>query len=269
MRHATYLSRSRHGIFYFRLPIPPHLHPNGKHADLKLSLGTRCPKAALRLSHLLIVAGQSVLARPTVQAMNYPDIRQHVQNHFRGRLAAFKAHLAEVGPISEARVKGLADVIRAAEGDAATFVNATYLDDEDRLLSEFCGQEGITDKLTPEDRILILRDFQQAYLQHAKAALEHNAIYSEFQLEDAPASTANRPGKTASTVATDKIRDVVQRHIAEGERSGLWMAKTLTEKRDALDLLSQLTKNKPISDVDLSPKFPPALRGVLGLNLWP
>ncbi|SHK90070.1 hypothetical protein SAMN05444414_102183 [Roseovarius marisflavi] len=27
MRHAAYLSTSRHGIFYFRLPIPSELHP--------------------------------------------------------------------------------------------------------------------------------------------------------------------------------------------------------------------------------------------------
>ena len=55
--------------------------------------------------------------------MKYPDIRQHVQNHFRKRLAEFKVHVAELGPISNDRVKGFGAIIRAAEADLSTFVN--------------------------------------------------------------------------------------------------------------------------------------------------
>ncbi|WP_370515392.1 DUF6538 domain-containing protein [Paracoccus sp. S-4012] len=40
---AAYLSRSRHGIFYFRWPIPQHLHPTGKRGHVRHSLRTRCP----------------------------------------------------------------------------------------------------------------------------------------------------------------------------------------------------------------------------------
>ncbi|AGI67071.1 hypothetical protein OAN307_c13920 [Octadecabacter antarcticus 307] len=123
MRHAAYLSTSRHGIFYFRLPIPTRLHPNRNCTDMKLSLGTRCPKVAAHLSRRLIVAGQLLLAPPTVQAMKYTDIRRHVQNHFRKRLASFKKHVATAGPISDDRVRGLQAVIRAAESDQETFVS--------------------------------------------------------------------------------------------------------------------------------------------------
>ena len=122
MRHAGYLSPSRHGIFYFRHPIPSHLHPYCLCTDVKLSLRTRCPKVAAQLSQVLLVAGQSLLAHPTVQAMNYKDIREHVQNHFRERLAVFKFQMTEDGPISNERVKGLQGAVRAAECDLSTFV---------------------------------------------------------------------------------------------------------------------------------------------------
>ena len=56
MRQAAYLSTSRHGIFYHRLPIPPHLHPRRKLTDLKVTLGTRCPKVACRLSRTLVAS---------------------------------------------------------------------------------------------------------------------------------------------------------------------------------------------------------------------
>jgi len=247
MRHAAYLSTSRHGIFYFRLPIPSHLHPNRKSSDVKMSLATRCPRVAARLSRQLIIAGQSLLARPTVKAMKYPDIRQHVQNHFRDRLDKFKIGVAEAGPISDDREDGLRALIRAAEGNQTTFIDHAYIDDEDRLLREFCDQQGITAKLTSEDRRLILRDFQKAYLQHAKAALDHNASYSRFELEDAP-SVIHR-NAAMPLLAADRLDEVAGRHIAEGKRANLWVAKTLTEKSDALNLLAQLTKNKPIRDI--------------------
>ena len=122
MRHAAYLSASRHGIFYFRLPFPRKLHPAGKVSDLKLSLGTRCPRMARHLSRVLVVYGQSLLARRTVQAMKYTDIRQYVQKHFRDRLAAFKTQVDNDGPIGDERVKGVRALVTASEGDPRTFV---------------------------------------------------------------------------------------------------------------------------------------------------
>lgn len=201
---------------------------------------------ASRLSRLLVVYGQSLFAQPTVKIMNYPEIRHHVQNHFRDRLAKFKARINETGPISDDRVKGLQAVRRAAEGDLGTFVNHTYIDDEDRLLSDFCEAESI-EMFSPEDRQLFLRTYQQAYLQHVKTALDFNASATRFELEDVP--SPSMPMTISENVARDRLSEVADRHIEEGERSNLWMAKTLTEKRDALNLLTQLVKDKPLADI--------------------
>ncbi len=247
MRHAAYLSTSRHGIFYFRMPIPQFLNPSHKSADLKLSLGTRCPKVASTLARLLIVTGQTLLAQPTVQAMKYPEIRQHVQNHFRQRLVKFKAVVAEAGPLSNDRLNALRGVIQAAEGDLDTFVGLTYIGDEDRLLSEFCEKECISEQFSPEDRQLVLRTYQQAYLQHAKTALEYNDSASRFEFGDRPGPSIST--SAVVTAATDSLSEVATRHIQEGERSNLWMAKTVTEKRDALSLLTQLIKDQPVADI--------------------
>ena len=45
MRLNSYLSRSRHGIFYFRWPMPNRTIPE-KRTSFRLSLRTRCPKLA-------------------------------------------------------------------------------------------------------------------------------------------------------------------------------------------------------------------------------
>ena len=57
MQLSTYLSTSRHSIFYLRLPIPAALPSQGKRSDIRFSLETRSPGLARQLSHLLVCAG--------------------------------------------------------------------------------------------------------------------------------------------------------------------------------------------------------------------
>ncbi len=145
------------------------------------------------------------------------------------------------------QIKGLQAVIRAAEGDLDDFVGHAYLGDEDRLLDPFCEEAGISRPLTSGDRKLILRDYRRAYLQHARAALAHNATLSQFDLEDAAPVSATP--KAELGFVTDRISEVSARHLDEGQRSNLWMAKTLAEKREALHLLVELVKDRPMGDV--------------------
>ncbi|WP_420712613.1 DUF6538 domain-containing protein [Frigidibacter sp. RF13] len=49
MRFAAYLCASRHGIYYFRWPLPRNLHPAGRASDVRLSLKTRAPHLAEHL----------------------------------------------------------------------------------------------------------------------------------------------------------------------------------------------------------------------------
>jgi len=51
------------------LAPPPHLHPARKATDIKISLGTRLPEVAKRLSRLLAQAGQSALRGASLHAM--------------------------------------------------------------------------------------------------------------------------------------------------------------------------------------------------------
>lgn len=53
MQNPTYLTLSRHNVFYFRWPLPKNLRQAGKTTHLKFSLRTREPKQALRLANAL------------------------------------------------------------------------------------------------------------------------------------------------------------------------------------------------------------------------
>jgi hypothetical protein len=41
MQIASYLGQSRHGVYYFRWPLPRHLHPYGRASQIRVSLRTR------------------------------------------------------------------------------------------------------------------------------------------------------------------------------------------------------------------------------------
>ena len=115
MQLASYISTSRHGIFYIRWPIPSDLHPLGRRTDIKVSLQTRSSDEARRLSRLLVGAGQSVVSHARRCGMRYDEIRQHVQKHYRDLLSAFKSEISANGPIEGQRL----DVMRTSNAVAA------------------------------------------------------------------------------------------------------------------------------------------------------
>lgn len=71
MRLPSHLMLSRHGIFYFRVVLPPHLRPYfGGQREIKRSLATRDPKLAKISAYSLYVSYQAAL-RETISKMAY------------------------------------------------------------------------------------------------------------------------------------------------------------------------------------------------------
>ncbi|MDK3075698.1 hypothetical protein QO034_21765 [Sedimentitalea sp. JM2-8] len=112
MHLASYPSISRHGIFYFRFPLPVDRHPALKRSHIKVSLGTRDPRIAKSLARLLTIAGQSIVTRPMVRAMRYDEIREHVRDHFGQLLVQFRERSASNGPVNGLDM----DALWAAQG---------------------------------------------------------------------------------------------------------------------------------------------------------
>ncbi|SDX07786.1 hypothetical protein SAMN05444006_109180 [Allgaiera indica] len=100
MRLAAYLSTSRHGIFYFRYPLPADGHPSRKRAHIKVSLGTREPKDAQQLARLLALAGQFILDQPDIRALRRDTMRGHMRKHFGELLREFQVRSPTGGQIS-------------------------------------------------------------------------------------------------------------------------------------------------------------------------
>ena len=260
----TYLSTSRLGIYYFRFPIPITFHPEGKASDLKLSLRTKNKRLALCLSNALRLVSENILEQPEVQQMDYQTIRSHVQSHFKSRLSAFRDAVMTGGPIGDERKAGLSALIVAAKSDRATFINHTYLDDQPRLVAEFCEQQNIPCEFSEKETDVLLTAYQAANLQLAEAVLAFNAEQAQFDLLGAPQSHTEThtaasavlgqsvvPDRVDRAHATsgDSLSGVAEQHLKEGIRGDLWVPKTLSEKREALTLLSELLEGRTIQSI--------------------
>jgi len=249
MRLAAYLCTSRHGIFYFRYPIPMACHPTGGRSHVKISLGTREPRDARHIARLLAVAGQAVLAQRKVQVMRYDAIREHVRDHFGQMLRKFCERCDAKGPVDEFTLDALKAGLAFAEDDTDSFTSVIHTDGATGLLREFCEIRGISEEMEGRQQALMISEFQKGYREYCARAIKHTSEFSALNLEQ-DGNPARRPAPASATKAHDETEalpfdDVELRYFAELERTKALAAKTEGEKRDALALMSELIGHKP------------------------
>ena len=81
---SSYLSPSRHGVFYFRWPLPAlEGHPR---RTIRLSLRTHCPVRAGDLARHLASDGRLIQENKTLAGLRQDEIREKVQAYFKAQL---------------------------------------------------------------------------------------------------------------------------------------------------------------------------------------
>lgn len=107
MMLSSHLSPSRHGVHYFRWPIPPSKEV--KRTTVRISLRTRCPDRAGDLARHLASCGRILRENNALAGLRQSEIREKVQAYFKAQ-----ASYLFVGLIISPRVAGVAvDVIEA------------------------------------------------------------------------------------------------------------------------------------------------------------
>ncbi|MER2519840.1 MAG: DUF6538 domain-containing protein [Bdellovibrionales bacterium] len=99
MYNLHYLTLSRHNIYYLRFPLPPTLHPQGLDREIRLSLRTREPKEALRISRSLLNLGANLTSNPAMALMDFQEIRDVLIDHFKLERERVKERINKFGPL--------------------------------------------------------------------------------------------------------------------------------------------------------------------------
>ena len=95
MQNPSYLIRSRHAIYYFRYPVANH--SDGK---ISISLNTRCPKEALRLSKILEYHAFMVMSKQETKELDYIEVKEILRNHFVEVVERWKRTIDKEGALS-------------------------------------------------------------------------------------------------------------------------------------------------------------------------
>jgi hypothetical protein len=140
MRLAAYLCTSRHGIFYFRFPIPADSNRGCGRSHIKLSLGTRDPNEGLKMiARALGAAGQSLVSQPKVRSMRYEDMRRHVREHFSDMLQKFRDRSADEGPPDVLGMSTLQTSQDLTDADDERWLEFLPYESVRALLQAFCA----------------------------------------------------------------------------------------------------------------------------------
>lgn len=254
-RLPLHLSKSRHGVYYFRWPIPAHLHPVGKRSDVKVSTGLRCPRMARKAAIVLILTGQSLVREASLRGMRYDEIRRHVQEHFREQLRAFRERIAADGPregIDLVSLSNSADL--AAHQDAEEWASTAHDEGAEGLLRGFCRLRGIEGPLSQQDRRLLVVELHRGAQAYAARALASNGAFATVDLEgtsDPSPLPVTTPivEKPTSEEAPVPYAEVVGAYLTELETYADLAPKTLLDRRAATGLLGEITGDKPVSAI--------------------
>ena len=85
MNFDSFISPSRHGIYFFRWPLPLTDH-QPKRSTLRVSLRTQCPEHAGRLASLLTVSGEKLTESTPLAGLRHDEMREMVRRYFQSVL---------------------------------------------------------------------------------------------------------------------------------------------------------------------------------------
>jgi len=251
MQLSAYLCQSRHGVYYFRWPIPARLHPQSRRSSIKLSLRTRCPKTAKYIARLLSCAGQIAMADANLQTMRYDQIRNLVKNHYQTLLDQFRERVNMAGRLSEADLAIRRSSLRVAGASLDDFVSLACQDDPLGFVGRFCDMYGVEGDLSAETQQKLLEEIQIGQKGFLEATLAFDSSLDNFEFDKPDPLLPQLSRSSVAFAQSEKIADVVTKYLEEGRIASNWTAKTVEEKRETLALLVELIgQDKPMAKID-------------------
>lgn len=226
MKLSSYLSHSRHGIYYFRWPIPSSLE--GKRTTVRLSLKTRCPKQAGDLALHLASCGRMIGDNNALAGLRQDQIREKVQSYFKAQLDQYLDWLDRRGLSKNA----LADA-REEMLDHESYMDIDSASAQWLPVDRFKIKMNVTDAEWNASHPRIATELRKGRRDMLRRVLEAAERLEHYSYDDAPAIAPAPPVPVlpASAPLGQAVEDFI------GEYSRQWAAKTTTQNRAYLNIL--------------------------------
>lgn len=226
MMLSSYLSPSRHGVFYFRWPLPPS--EGGKRSSVRISLRTKCPDRAGDLARHLASCGRLLTENSTLAGLRQSEIREKVQAYFKAQLDQYTQWLDQRGLSKNA----LADA-REEMLDHDCMVDLESVRPEELPIARFKTKMEVSDADWDASLPRIAIELRKGRRDMLRRVLEAAERLEHYSYDEAPAIAPAAPAPALP--ASSPLGAAVDEFIAEHSRQ--WAGKTTGQNRAYLNIL--------------------------------
>jgi integrase len=190
--------------------------------------------------------------------MRYDDVKRHVQEYFRDMVSQFKEELAAEGPPSANKLAKIQARQRLTELDLDTFLTKqSHGGTAQGLVAAFCDRRGIAEaELTDRSREWLVQMIHTAHAAAVRASLDQVDSLGEFDLTGPEPLTGALdipvPYQGAASAAGKSIAETAAIYFDEVRRTAPVEPKTELDRREALELLAEITGRTDITAITKS-----------------
>lgn len=228
MQNPTYLTCSRHSIYYFRYPLPKALHEPGKARDFKFSLQTKDSRKALHLSRLLVYLTDFLIKQGMAYGMKYSEIQSVLKRYFTWRLQMLRKGIEQRGPWSEESTNNFA---------FTQSFGPYFFDGEAETLSPLIERYELPLEQGTDAYKMFSDEYARWFDEFCTKAIKQNNDYGQIGFD----GEETKPIDVDYTVEEQMtLTDMIDGYFKEGLRSGGWSDNTQKSYKQMLSLLSRI-----------------------------
>jgi|GEM_PF-3445911 len=208
MKLNAYLSPSRHGIYYFRWPLPPT--QNGKRASVRISLKTRCPNRAGDIARYLASCGILIRDNSDLSRIRQDQIRELLRNYFQDSHKRYLERLNDA-VLSDRALTGMKKEVEIHE---ATNAGCDDFSDQilDDLIPSFRKSTNLSDEQWSENSDNLKREFRKGRQDLLRAVLKAAESLESYSF-DQELGLQHQPPQPASAFLGAAIDDFLAEHL--------------------------------------------------------
>ena len=235
MHNPAYLMLSRHSIYYFRWPLPQALRTPTAPRHIALSLGTRKPDEALRLSRVLEYHASRLIERYGAYLMNNDEMRDTVKRYLQTVLDKRKQAIRESGPLSPDEIQRFESLI--ADNDDRLDAAAEDMISDDSTMTEIMELAGVQLEKGSETYQRLRLNYHKARPAMLQEVIRFSQAQEHFDFT--PRHTAT-PDYQPSRKQRQPLDKTAERFVAMQMEDKRWDRNTEQERLAHIEVLKEI-----------------------------
>jgi len=210
MKLSAYLSPSRHGVYYFRWPLPRA--EDRKRRTVRISLRTKCPDRAGDLARHLASCGRLMRENKTLAKLRQDEMREMVRSYFAASLDHYIERLNDTG-LSERSLDTLRQELDVHEDAIGGFDDLSDLYLDAGTLDSFRASAGLIDAQWAENEPSLRQEMRKARRDQIKELLSRAAALEGYSFDTS--QSIQRNADVGPQRASASLREVYEDFISE------------------------------------------------------